>query len=189
MDYGFLPKTQPDLHLTEHVSLYRRLGGNPARIMVFFDITKLTSGPDLRYEYSYTSILRLGLAAGDTPDAPCYHLGTRGPSSALRTRSMLLRSRTARGPSPPSSGYCPGTMQEDIENHPEDSCSARGYLPRLRPDALKNPIQIRLSLFKESGDDTTFLVCVTRSPKITERISPTRDIHQDMLLSIDLTPL
>ncbi|KZT76579.1 delta(8)-fatty-acid desaturase 1-like [Dorcoceras hygrometricum] len=29
-----------------------------------------TSGPDLDYRYSYTSILRLGLAARDTPDAP-----------------------------------------------------------------------------------------------------------------------
>ncbi|KZV19663.1 putative carboxylesterase 16 [Dorcoceras hygrometricum] len=35
-----------------------------------FTIAGPTSGPDLNYTYSYTSILRLGLAAGDTPDAP-----------------------------------------------------------------------------------------------------------------------
>ncbi|KZV22114.1 hypothetical protein F511_11642 [Dorcoceras hygrometricum] len=48
------------------------------------------SGPDDRYTYSYTSILRLGLTTGDTPDAPHNHLGTREPStspSALPTSS------------------------------------------------------------------------------------------------------
>ncbi|KZV24793.1 hypothetical protein F511_34766 [Dorcoceras hygrometricum] len=45
-----------------------------------FTIAGPTSGPDLNYTYSYTSILRLGLAAGDTPDAPHKHLGTRGPA-------------------------------------------------------------------------------------------------------------
>ncbi|KZV20600.1 hypothetical protein F511_21873 [Dorcoceras hygrometricum] len=35
-----------------------------------FTIAGPTSGPDLNYTYSYTSILRLGLAAGDTPGAP-----------------------------------------------------------------------------------------------------------------------
>ncbi|KZV24598.1 heat shock 70 kDa protein 17 [Dorcoceras hygrometricum] len=55
-----------------------------------FTIAGPTSGPDLNYTYSYTSILRPGLAAGDTPDAPHKHLGTRGPSttaSALPTPS------------------------------------------------------------------------------------------------------
>ncbi|KZV20398.1 heat shock 70 kDa protein 17 [Dorcoceras hygrometricum] len=55
-----------------------------------FTIAGPTSGPDLNYTYSYTLILRLGLAAGDTPDAPHKHLGTRGPSttaSALPTPS------------------------------------------------------------------------------------------------------
>ncbi|KZV44802.1 hypothetical protein F511_09845 [Dorcoceras hygrometricum] len=44
--------------------LYRRLKGDVARIMVFFKIMNFSSGPDLRYTKSYTSILRLGLATG-----------------------------------------------------------------------------------------------------------------------------
>ncbi|KZV44773.1 hypothetical protein F511_34246 [Dorcoceras hygrometricum] len=38
--------------------------------MVSFTIACPTSGPDLNYTYSYTSIFRLELAAGGTPDAP-----------------------------------------------------------------------------------------------------------------------
>ncbi|KZV26410.1 hypothetical protein F511_36324 [Dorcoceras hygrometricum] len=74
-DYGFLPKTQPDLNLTVHVSPYRRSQYNIMRIMISFRIADVTSGPDLNHTYSYTSILRLELAAGDTPDAPHDHLG------------------------------------------------------------------------------------------------------------------
>ncbi|KZV37033.1 putative polygalacturonase [Dorcoceras hygrometricum] len=50
--------------------------------MGFLGIVNCTSGPDLKYEYSYTSILRLGLVAGDTPDAPHNRLGTRGPRNS-----------------------------------------------------------------------------------------------------------
>ncbi|KZV46304.1 Lipase, GDSL domain containing protein [Dorcoceras hygrometricum] len=50
--------------------------------MGFFGIVNCTSGPDLKYEYSYTSIFHLGLAARDTPDAPHNRLGTRGPSNS-----------------------------------------------------------------------------------------------------------
>ncbi|KZV50287.1 hypothetical protein F511_33192 [Dorcoceras hygrometricum] len=37
----------------------------------------VSSGPELSSTWSYTSILRLGLMAGDTPDIPGCHLGTR----------------------------------------------------------------------------------------------------------------
>ncbi|KZV33263.1 golgin candidate 5-like [Dorcoceras hygrometricum] len=84
-DYGFLPKTQPDPNLAVHVSLYRRSKYNITRIIVSSRIVDVTSGPELNHTYSYTSIIPLGLAAGDTPDAPHNHLGTRGPSSLLKT--------------------------------------------------------------------------------------------------------
>ncbi|KZV33175.1 BTB/POZ and MATH domain-containing protein 2-like [Dorcoceras hygrometricum] len=38
----------------------------------------------LSYTHSYSSILRQGLAAGDTPDVPEYHIGTREPSNILQ---------------------------------------------------------------------------------------------------------
>ncbi|KZV21340.1 hypothetical protein F511_26948 [Dorcoceras hygrometricum] len=70
--------------------IYWQLRCDALRVMDSFTIAGPTSGPDLNYTYSYTSILRLGLAAGDTPDAPQEHLGTRRPSttaSALPTPS------------------------------------------------------------------------------------------------------
>ncbi|KZV23480.1 ankyrin repeat-containing protein-like [Dorcoceras hygrometricum] len=91
-DRGLFPKTQSDLHPAVHVSLYQWLEYEVTRIMVFFRIMDSTSGPDLSYTQSYTSILRLGLMAGDTPDAPYFHLGTRGPSDTLQDRPTLLRS-------------------------------------------------------------------------------------------------
>ncbi|KZV52144.1 hypothetical protein F511_07099 [Dorcoceras hygrometricum] len=66
-DYGFLPKTQPDPNLVVHVSLYRRSKYSITRIMVLLRIMDVTSGPDLNQAYSYTSILRLGLAIGHHP--------------------------------------------------------------------------------------------------------------------------
>ncbi|KZV32040.1 hypothetical protein F511_38966 [Dorcoceras hygrometricum] len=77
-----LSMVEGHLNLTVHVSLYRRLESNITRIMGFFDIVNCTSCPDLKYEYSYTSILRLGLTAGDTPDAPHNRLGTRRSSNS-----------------------------------------------------------------------------------------------------------
>ncbi|KZV53693.1 hypothetical protein F511_29244 [Dorcoceras hygrometricum] len=77
--------------------------------MGFFGIVNCTSGPDLKYGYSYTSILRLGLAAGDTPDAPHNRLGIRGPSNSPKfptcstkigrhTRILLRKERSGVGP-------------------------------------------------------------------------------------------
>ncbi|KZV26581.1 hypothetical protein F511_07546 [Dorcoceras hygrometricum] len=74
-DHGFLPKAQPDLDLAVHVSLYRWSKSSLTRILVFLRTRDVTSGPELIQAYSYTSIIHLGLAVGDTPDAPCYHLG------------------------------------------------------------------------------------------------------------------
>ncbi|KZV32300.1 hypothetical protein F511_19146 [Dorcoceras hygrometricum] len=96
-DYGFLPKTQPDLNPAVHVSPYQRTKYNVTRIIVPFRIVDITSGPDLNHTYSYTSIIRLGLAAGDTPDAPYNRLGTRGPSSTRQTPNYSTQLRRQQG--------------------------------------------------------------------------------------------
>ncbi|KZV41668.1 hypothetical protein F511_21445 [Dorcoceras hygrometricum] len=75
------------------MSLYRRLEYNTTRIMVFFRIMDVTSGPDLIHTYSYTSILRLGLTAGDTPDAPIVTSSLEDREARGRPRPMLLSSR------------------------------------------------------------------------------------------------
>ncbi|KZV48578.1 hypothetical protein F511_21687 [Dorcoceras hygrometricum] len=133
-DRDILPKAQPDLHLAVHVSLYQRLEYDVMRIKVSFRIMDFTSSPDLSYTKSYTSILCLGLATEDTPDAPYYHLGTRGPSSELQTRPTLLRS-----------GSFPMTRFE-IGCFPVDSFPERECFPRTMPYLL------------ESSPDTSFLI-------------------------------
>ncbi|KZV33937.1 ras-related protein Rab11D-like [Dorcoceras hygrometricum] len=96
-DYGFLPKTQPDLNPAVHVSPYRRSQYNIMRIMISLRIVDVTSGPDLNHTYSYNSIIRLGLAAGDTPDCPHDHLETRGPSISTKSQHAPPRSGVTRG--------------------------------------------------------------------------------------------
>ncbi|KZV58127.1 RNA polymerase II C-terminal domain phosphatase-like 1 [Dorcoceras hygrometricum] len=93
---------------------------------------------------SYTSILRLGLTMGDTPDGRYYHLGTRGSSSALQVRPTL-----------PRSGDLPRPRYE-IGCWPEDLCSDR-ECSRGQCHIYQNPAQIRLSLLENSRDDTSFL--------------------------------
>ncbi|KZV30422.1 hypothetical protein F511_13006 [Dorcoceras hygrometricum] len=57
-----------------------------------------SSGPDLSYIHSYTSILRLGFAAWDTPDVPSNQLGTRGTEQhAPRPELCLLDRDVTRG--------------------------------------------------------------------------------------------
>ncbi|KZV29303.1 hypothetical protein F511_08310 [Dorcoceras hygrometricum] len=90
-DRGLIPKTQPNLHLAVHVSLHQRFEYDVTRIIVFFRTMDFTSGPDLSYTQSYTSILRLGLAARDTPDAPHNHLWTRGSSSMRQTPTYATK--------------------------------------------------------------------------------------------------
>ncbi|KZV24864.1 hypothetical protein F511_14747 [Dorcoceras hygrometricum] len=99
--------------------------------MVFFSIMDCTSGPDLRYEYSYTSILLIGLATGDTPDTPHYHLETRGPSRATPTRSTLLRLRIAIGPAPPSQDISRGLCRESSGDGPRTMIGPRRSLRSL----------------------------------------------------------
>ncbi|KZV57187.1 hypothetical protein F511_13079 [Dorcoceras hygrometricum] len=118
-DYGFPLKTQPDLDPAVHMSPYRRSQYNITRIMIPFRITDVTSGPDLNRTYSYTSILRLGLTVGDTPDAPHDHLGTRGPSSSPKVPTCAIKI-----------GGHPRSSYEDLGRWTEDSCLVREYLPR-----------------------------------------------------------
>ncbi|KZV32195.1 hypothetical protein F511_29770 [Dorcoceras hygrometricum] len=110
-----------------------------------------TSGPDLSYIYSYTSILRLGLTAGILLMPPINHVGTRGPSSALQAK--------------------PGTPARET---PEDHVPTTEEEPALDTPFLvqMNLGWIRLSLFEGSMDDTTFHIWPTRSPNIRENISP-----------------
>ncbi|KZV25943.1 hypothetical protein F511_08888 [Dorcoceras hygrometricum] len=84
----------------------------------------------------------------------------------------------------------PEDMHRDRESRPRttsrrdmESCPGTSFLAR------EDPVWIRLSLFKESDDGTTFLVYATRSPKIMERMSPARDLRRDTLLSTAITPL
>ncbi|KZV26053.1 hypothetical protein F511_13931 [Dorcoceras hygrometricum] len=70
--------TGPSMNVLSTAEMWRHV------IVVFFRNANSSSGPDISYTRSYTSILRLGLTAGDTPDAPRYHLGTREPSCTLQ---------------------------------------------------------------------------------------------------------
>ncbi|KZV36631.1 hypothetical protein F511_28580 [Dorcoceras hygrometricum] len=81
-DYGFLPKTQPDLNPAVHVSPYRRSQYNITGIAISFRIADdhLGSRPQPYILLYFNSSSRT--RDGDTPDAPRNHLGTRGPSSS-----------------------------------------------------------------------------------------------------------
>ncbi|KZV44741.1 cell wall integrity and stress response component 1-like [Dorcoceras hygrometricum] len=133
-DYGFLPKTQPDLNPAVHVSPYRRSQYNIKRIMISFRIVDVTLGPDLNHTYSYISILRLGLAAGDTPVAP---IPTSGPEDrATHSRPLRTTPRSANSSRTRSKiGVC-SRPRYHLRNTPRGPC----------PDVVKSPVQIRLSL-------------------------------------------
>ncbi|KZV52571.1 protein TOO MANY MOUTHS-like [Dorcoceras hygrometricum] len=133
-DRGFLPKSQSDLYPSIHVSLYQQWEYDVTWIMVFFRIGDFTSGPDLSHIQSYTSILRLGLAAGETPDVPYYHLGTRRPSSILQARPTLLRSGN-RPRTRSKIGICP-RLTDQFGSASRGQCL----------DVMKSPTWIRLSL-------------------------------------------
>ncbi|KZV39641.1 hypothetical protein F511_32953 [Dorcoceras hygrometricum] len=118
----------------------------------FFRIVDFNSGPDINYTYSYTSILRLGLTVGDTPDALCYHHGTRGLSRAPQTRSTL-----------PRSGGFPKTRSE-IRFCPRPHCQVGNVSRGKCHDAMKspthnvfpylnNPGTIHISLFRQEDPE------------------------------------
>ncbi|KZV40617.1 hypothetical protein F511_34881 [Dorcoceras hygrometricum] len=69
--------------------LHKRLRYDITRVMVFLKNTNSYPGPNLSYTWSYTSILRLVLAVGDTPDTSGCHLGTRGQSCTLYTTKYV----------------------------------------------------------------------------------------------------
>ncbi|KZV28760.1 hypothetical protein F511_29238 [Dorcoceras hygrometricum] len=68
------------------------------------------------------------LAAGDTPDAPYYHLGTREPNRSPQGRSahQQLECRTETKPHATHLTYV-----VKIGSWPEDSLPVRGYFPSL----------------------------------------------------------
>ncbi|KZV38308.1 Histone-lysine N-methyltransferase EZA1 [Dorcoceras hygrometricum] len=131
-----------------------------------FQIVGFTSGPDDRYTYSYTSILRLGLTAGDTPDAPHNHLGTRGLSTSPSALPTSSKARATKEHARSS-----GVLAEALRPARESRLGRRPSIYVINPDT------ILVSFFRESEDDTTFFVCITKSPEITEKISPTRDLR------------
>ncbi|KZV43197.1 phospholipase D delta-like [Dorcoceras hygrometricum] len=142
MDRGFLRKTQPDLHSAVHVSRHRRSKCSATRIVIFFIIMDITSGPDDSHKYSYTSILRLGLAAGDTPDAPL--LSPRDPRTEklIQDPTHTSGSGVTRGPS----DTLHSTYATELGQFPEDALSRSGVARGL---TTKNPGTIRLSLFMQ----------------------------------------
>ncbi|KZV33013.1 hypothetical protein F511_23186 [Dorcoceras hygrometricum] len=99
-DRGLLQKHKSDLHPDRPCVFYQWLRYDVTRIIVFCKIINFSSGPDLILTQSYTSILHLGLAAGDTPDAPHYHLGTRGPSPIHQMPSCTDCYPAGRGADP-----------------------------------------------------------------------------------------
>ncbi|KZV30959.1 hypothetical protein F511_16312 [Dorcoceras hygrometricum] len=104
-DYSLLPKTQPDLHLAVHVSLYQRLEYNVTRIVVFIGRVYFTSGPDLSYTQYYTSI-------------PHSHLGIRGLSNMRQTPPYATKLEGSR------------MTRSKIGESPENTCSAQEYFSR-----------------------------------------------------------
>ncbi|KZV45482.1 hypothetical protein F511_15849 [Dorcoceras hygrometricum] len=124
-DHGLLQKHKSDLDPDHPRVFVQWLRYGITRIMVFFKIINFSSGPDLSYTQSYTSILRLGLAAGDTPDAPYYHLETRRSNS---THKM------------PNCTDSSGCLPEDLRQ--------LGSVSRGEAHTSKSPTSIRLSLFE-----------------------------------------
>ncbi|KZV16080.1 hypothetical protein F511_25912 [Dorcoceras hygrometricum] len=119
-------------------------------------------------------------------DAPYYHLGAREPDRSPQGHSahQLLGCRTE------TKQYATHlTYVVKLGSWTEDSLPVRGCFPSLLSRRAGGSCQIRISLFEESWNDTSFLVCITRSPKIAERISLGRDLRRDMLISNRLAPL
>ncbi|KZV56178.1 hypothetical protein F511_24643 [Dorcoceras hygrometricum] len=82
------------------------------------------------YTYSYTSILRLGLTAGDTPDAPHEHLGTQGPSTPPSTLPTSSKARAIKERAHLGS---PGRGLETFS----------GVTPREAPEHLRHGEELR----------------------------------------------
>ncbi|KZV23604.1 hypothetical protein F511_37589 [Dorcoceras hygrometricum] len=114
--------------------------------MAFFGIMNCTSGPDLKYECSYTSIIRLGLAAGDTPDATNNRLGTRGPSNSPKFPTCFTKiGRHTRILSGSEDHVGPRRTPDDSD----PTCWR--ILPRYVFPYSENPRTIRLSLFTQQN--------------------------------------
>ncbi|KZV35117.1 hypothetical protein F511_20210 [Dorcoceras hygrometricum] len=65
------------------------------------------------------------------------------------------------------------TMPLSSRSHPM-TCAKIGSVSRGQCHIYQNPTWICLSLFKESRDDTSFLIWTTRSPRITEDLKEDR---------------
>ncbi|KZV20040.1 hypothetical protein F511_15283 [Dorcoceras hygrometricum] len=123
-DYGFLPKTQPDLNPVVHMSPYRRSQYNITGIMISFRIA--------------------GLATGDTPDAPHNHLGIRGPSSSPEVPTCV----TKIGCHTRISYEELGRWTEDpylVREYLPRTMSRRKRIPRITEDIRQDIIFHRLS--------------------------------------------
>ncbi|KZV19089.1 hypothetical protein F511_43912 [Dorcoceras hygrometricum] len=64
-------------------------------------------------------------------------------------------------------------MSLSSRSHPR-TCAQIGSVSREHCHIYQNPTRIRLSLFKKSMDDTSFLIWTTRLPKITEDLTEDR---------------
>ncbi|KZV52401.1 disease resistance protein [Dorcoceras hygrometricum] len=118
-DYGFLPKTQPDLNPVVHVSPYRQSQYNITGIVISFIIAgdHLGSRPRPRILLYFNSSSRT--RGGDTPDTPHNHLGTRGPSSSTEVPTCVTKIE------------CHTRIScEELGRWTEDPYLVREYLPR-----------------------------------------------------------
>ncbi|KZV17586.1 wall-associated receptor kinase-like 22 [Dorcoceras hygrometricum] len=139
------------------------------------ELQMITSCLDLNHTYSYTSILRLGLTTGYTPDAPHNHLGTRGPSSSPDVPTCATKI-----------GRHPRIPHGELERWTEDPCSIREYLPMTLSRRDEESIPDTSFCVEESRRDTSFLIQRILGrydfPYLGKRILRiTEDIRQDIL--------
>ncbi|KZV33134.1 hypothetical protein F511_18150 [Dorcoceras hygrometricum] len=120
LDYGFLPKTQPDLNPAVHVSLYRRSKYNIMRIFVSFRIVDFTLGPDLRTE-QLTQSPAYDTKIGKSPEGSPQDRDS--PEASLPSREYLPRTLSRRD---------------------EESCPSK-RIPRIVEDIRQNILFHRLS--------------------------------------------
>ncbi|KZV51423.1 hypothetical protein F511_37322 [Dorcoceras hygrometricum] len=117
-------------------------------------------GSRYKYEYSYTSILQ-GLAAGDTPDAPHNHLGTRGLISSpkvptWKSRRALSRLYVTQRFRKKISGIARGLFQDLVS--PKDYARSARELVRRPRRPEKIPRRLRPDVTEECFLDTSFLI-------------------------------
>ncbi|KZV40074.1 hypothetical protein F511_28492 [Dorcoceras hygrometricum] len=121
----------------------------------------------LSFALTRTADLSIGGASSDTLPVPSDECSL---VTGIRTYSPVPDARRARSPRRGDSssaelfGYIKTVAQK----------FHIGSVSRGQCHIYQNPTRIRLSLFKESTNDTSFLIWTTRSPRITEDLTENR---------------